>query len=145
MAKQKRRAQMVQSKGGHNGQVVEETFDDSLLPDATEIEKLSKLDPQIMDWLKDRAEKEQEFRHKMFDKKVSLVSTNEKGSRWINYLGLFFSFLLLGGGMFLSYVLIKEKHEILGSIFSGVMLVAIASIFMSKVKSNNNEKTPMNK
>ena len=44
--------------------------------------------------------------------------------------------------MYLSYTLIIEKHEVIGSIFSGVMLIAIASIFMSKVKSNNNEKTP---
>ena len=95
-----------------------------------------------MTWLKERAEKEQEFRHKAFNERLKIFSKTEKGSRWINYLGLLFSFMLLGGGMYLSYILIIEKHEIIGSIFSGVMLVAIASIYMSKVKSNNNEKTP---
>ena len=111
-----------------------------MLPDATEIQKLSELDPNIMTWLKERAEKEQDFRHGAFNQRLEIVSKTERGSRWINYLGLFFSFLLLGGGMYLSYTLIIEKHEIIGSIFSGVMLVAIASIFMSKVKSNNKEK-----
>ena len=141
MAKGRRKAQMTQSKG-HRGQMVEEVFDDNLLPDATEIQKLANIDPNIMIWLKERAEKEQDFRHSAFSSKVTLVSKTEKGLRWINYLGLFFSFILLAGGMFLSYFLIKEEHEIIGTIFSGIMLVAIASIFMSKVRSNNNETTP---
>ena len=141
MAKGRRKAQITQSRG-QRGHMVEEVFDDSLLPDASEIQKLSVIDPNIMTWLKERAEKEQNFRHSAFSTKLNLVSKTEKGLRWINYLGLFFSFILLGGGMFLSYILIKEKHEIIGTIFSGVMLVAIASIFMSKVKSNNNETTP---
>jgi len=141
MAKQRRRAQVSKTKN-HQGHYVEETFEDNLLPDASEIEKLSKLDPNIIQWLKSRAEKEQDFRHKTFTKRVNLVSKTERGLRRINYLGLLFSFILLGGGMYLSYTLITEDHEILGSIFSGVMLISIASIFMSKVKSNNNEKTP---
>lgn len=141
MAKQRRRAQVSQSEN-HRGHIVEEVFDDNLLPDASEIAKLSQLDPTIIDWLKERAEKEQNFRHTAFENKVDLVSKNEKGNRWINYLGLICSFFLLGGGMFLSYTLIVNNHEILGSVFSGVMLISIASIFMSKVKSNNNEKTP---
>ncbi|CAA0154726.1 hypothetical protein [Tenacibaculum maritimum] len=141
MAKQKRKAQVTQGDG-RKDHLIEETFDDSLLPDASEIEKLSQIDPEIINWLKSRAEKEQEFRHKTFNKKFNLVEKNENGLRWINYLGLILSFFLLAGGMFLSYTLIKENHEILGSAFTGLMLVAIASIFMSKVKSNNNEPTP---
>ena len=141
MAKQSRRAHISKSSD-HQGQTIEEVFDDNLLPDATEIQKLAELDASIVQWLKERAEKEQEFRHNTFLKKIHLVHKTERGLRWINYLGLLFSFLLLAGGMFQSYTLIKEGHEVLGSIFSGVMLVAVASIFMSKVKSNNNEKTP---
>lgn len=141
MAKQHRRAQISRSKN-HQGHIVEEVFDDNLLPDAAEIKKLSELDPDIIQWLKQRAEKEQDFRHKSFTSRVKLVSRTERGLRWINYCGLLFSFFLLGGGMYLSYILIIEGHEVLGSIFSGLMLFAIASLFMSKVKSNNNEKTP---
>jgi uncharacterized membrane protein len=144
MAKQSRKAQVSRSKH-HQGHIIEEVFDDNLLPDASEIKKLSELDPNIIQWLKERAEKEQEFRHKTFASRVKLVSKTERGLRWINYLGLLCSFLLLGGGMFLSYTLIMNEHEVLGSVFSGVILVPIASIFMSKVKSNNNEKTPQGK
>jgi uncharacterized membrane protein len=144
MAKQRRRAHISNSRN-HQGQVIEEVFDDNLLPDASEIKKLAELDPDIMNWLKQRAEAEQGFRHKAYNNRVTIVSKTERGLRWINYFGLFFSFLLLGGGMYLSYVLIIEDHEILGSVFSGFMLLAIGSLFMSKVKSNNNEKTPNQK
>jgi len=137
MAKQHRRAQISRSKN-HQGHIVEEVFDDNLLPDASEIRKLSELDPNILDWLKDRAENEQDFRHSSYTKRIKLVSKTERGLRWINYFGLFFSFLLLAGGMCLSYTMIIEGHEILGSIFSGTLLFAIASLFLSKVRSNNN-------
>lgn len=143
MAKQHRRAHISRSKNSQ-GHIVEEIFDDNLLPDAREIKALVELDPDIVQWLKQRAEKEQDFRHKSYTNRVKLVAKTEKGLRWINYLGLFFSFLLLGGGMYLSYTLIINEHEVLGSIFTGSVLIAIASIFMSKVKSNNNERTPRN-
>lgn len=136
MAKQKRRAEVRKGQTGHS---FEESFDDSLLPDASEIQKLHQIDPDIMDWLKARAAREQEFRHESFDKKVHLVNKTERGIRWINYLGLFFSFLLLSGGMFLSYYLISEDHEIIGSIFTGGMLLAIASLFLNKVQGNGSK------
>ena len=56
MAKQSRKAQLTRSNT-HQGHTIEEVFDDNLLPDATEIQKLSELDPNIMTWLKERAEK----------------------------------------------------------------------------------------
>ena len=141
MAKHQSKAGIVDSKD-QKGLTIETTFNDSLLPDAAEIERLHKIDPDIMQWLKDRAKDEQDFRHKTFNERLKMVSRSDRGSRWINYLGLFFSFVLLSGGMFLSYTLITEGYEILGSIFSGAMLIAIASIFMSKVKSNNSKRTP---
>ena len=136
MAKQKRKAQLVRKPGQAIGHI-EEEFDDNLLPDAEEIAKLHQIDPKIMEWLKERAEKEQEFRHKAYFERINLVKKNERGSRWINYAGLFFSFILLGGGMVYSYKLIMAGHTIIGSIFSGVVLLSVASMFLSKVKGNN--------
>ena len=141
MAKGSRKQQVVKS-GGKQGHLLEETFDDSLLPDVNEIEKLTALDPNILQWLKDRAEKEQEFRHSIVREKIDLVKKNDRGTRWINYSGLFFSFMIIGGGMFISYLLIINSFEVIGTIFTGVILLGIVSIFMSKVKSNNQEKTP---
>ena len=135
MAKQRRKAQITK-KQGQLGHIYEEIVDDNLLPDADEISKLSKIDPEIMQWLKERAEKEQEFRQKAFMERLELVKKNERGSRWINYAGLLFSFLLLGGGMYSSYLLIMAGHTLVGTLFSGVVLITVASMFLSKVRGN---------
>jgi len=136
MAKQRRKAQITK-KQGQLGHIYEEIVDDNLLPDADEISKLSKIDPDIMQWLKERAEKEQEFRQKAFMERLELVKKNERGSRWINYAGLLFSFLLLGGGMYSSYLLIMAGHTLVGTLFSGVVLITVASMFLSKVRGND--------
>ena len=136
MAKQTRKSAVVHNEGG---QVVEEIFDDNLLPDASDISKLKQLDPDIINWLKSRAEQEQTFRHKYHSRRIRLVERDERGSRWVNYLGMFFSFLLLSGFGYLSYFLISENHEVLGSIFSGAILIAIAQVFLSKVITKNSK------
>ncbi len=136
MAKQHRRAAITKTEN-QQGRIIEEVLDDSLLPDVAEIERLYQLDPDILVWLKERAEKEQDFRQKAFNSKLDLVKRTEVGDRRINYMGLIFSFIILLAGMFLSYTMIMEKHEVLGSIFSGATLVAVISIFMGKVQSNN--------
>ena len=140
MAKQQRKQQLVKSQHGQ-GHIVEEVFDDNLLPDATEIEKLYRIDPTILDWLKTCAEKEQSFRHEAFSKKVDLVEKTEKGDRMVNSMGLIFSFIIVLAGMVFSAYLIHEDHEILGSVFGGSILVVIVSTFLAKVtKSNINKK-----
>ena len=48
MAKQQTRHQVVKNQQG-KGVLVEEVLDDNLLPDATEIEKLYKLDNNILE------------------------------------------------------------------------------------------------
>ncbi|WZL89773.1 hypothetical protein VS868_03275 [Salinimicrobium sp. 3283s] len=137
MAKQRRRAHLQKGHNGEHQGHIEETFDDSLLPDAAEIKRLQQIDPNMITWLKERAEKEQEFRHEFTREKLGMIKSTEKGERRVNYLGLICSFLLLGGGMFISYLLITGGFEIIGSIFSGTTLVAIASIYMRKVRSSN--------
>ena len=60
MAKQQKKQQVVKNQQGQ-GLLIEEVLDDNLLPDATEIEKLHRIDNNILEWLKQTAEKEQEF------------------------------------------------------------------------------------
>ena len=142
MAKQQRRQQLVRNQQGQQGHMVEEVFDDNLLPDAAEIEKLYAIDPHILAWLKQSADKEQAFRHKAFETKTDLVRNNERGLRKVNTMGLVFSFILTLAAMGFSSWLIFCDHEILGSIFGGGVIIAIISAFLSKVivpkQSNHN-------
>jgi len=140
MAKQHRKHHLVRNQQGQ-GHLVEEVFDDNLLPDAAEIEKLYAIDPHILDWLKASADKEQDFRHKAFHVKTDLVKNNEKGVRRVNTMGLTYSFILTIAAMAFSAFLIYCDHEVLGSIFGGGVIIAIISAFLSKVivgKNNNN-------
>lgn len=139
MAKQQRKQQIVRSEHGQ-GHMVEETLDDNLLPDASEIERLQNLDPHIMEWLKSSAEKEQAFRHKTYQERINIVKASDKGDRIINILGLVFSFIIVLCGMLFSAYLIREGYEILGSIFAGGLILSIISLFMSKVNKQSNKE-----
>ena len=114
MAKQSIKQQVVRNHQGQ-GHSVEQVFDDNLLPDASEIQNLHVLDPNILEWLKQCAEKEQNFRHIASAKRIDLVKKTEIGERTISIMGLIFSFLLVLSGMFFSGFLIHTNHEIIGS------------------------------
>lgn len=139
MAKQQRKQQIVRGEHGQ-GHLVEEIFDDNLLPDASEIEKLQALDPKIMEWLKSSAEREQNFRHSVYTERLNLVKRADRGDRWVNILGLIFSFIIVLSGMVFSAFLIYEGHEVLGSIFAGGLIISIISLFLSKVKKQNGDE-----
>ena len=136
MAKQSRKQQIVK-QGNNQGHLVEEIFDDNLLPDAAEIEKLMELDPTIIDWLKKSAEKEQDFRHQAVNKKIDLVSKSDKGIRNISLLGLVFSFLIVLSGMAFSAFLLQLGYPVVGTLFAGATMVSIVALFMAKVSSKN--------
>ena len=134
MAKQQKKQQVVKNQQGQ-GLLIEEILDDNLLPDATEIEKLHRIDNNILEWLKQTAEKEQEFRHQALTKKLQIAEDSEKGLRRISQLGIIFSFIIVVLGMFFSGFLIYIGQTIIGTIFAGGIILSIVSAFLKKVKA----------
>ena len=124
---------------GHQLEHVE-VFDDNLLPEACEIERLTLLDPQIMVWLKERAEKEQDFRHEAYNKKIKLLSKSENRITSLNFFGLSLSFLSLGGIIFFSYLLIINGLKVQGSVFSGATIIGVLAFIFRTPKKQNNQK-----
>lgn len=116
-----------------------ETVDDNLLPEAAEIERLHKLDPTILDWLKCRAEKEQDWRHEYQDYRADLIHANEKSNRILNTLGLIFAFIIFMGGMAFSYFLIMKDHVVTGTLFCGGTLLAGAGMFINRQTANKKQ------
>jgi len=133
MAKRREKHEVVESQRGQ-GYVVERAFDDSLLPDASEIEKLYKLDNHILEWLKNTAEKEQNFRHQAFQKKLEIVEKEERGSRQISKMGITFSFIIVLAGMAFSAFLIYIGQIVVGTVFAGGIIISIVTAFLKKVK-----------
>lgn len=119
----------------HNGARQYEIMDDSLLPDVREVERFAVLDPNILEWLKTRAEKEQDFRHSDRKKQLNILTNDQRGNRIVNYLGISFAFILVLVAMYISYQLIISNHETLGGIFGGSIILAVVGAFLNKVKN----------
>src|SRR5690606_10333982 len=56
-------------------------------PEATEVKKLHSLDPSILSWLKERAEKEQDFRHLAYSNKFEISERRSKRESTNSILG----------------------------------------------------------
>lgn len=135
MAKQTRSQKQVRVQS-HQGSGFEhentEVFDDNLLPDASEISALSQIDPEILNWLKVRAEKEQDFRHENFKKRTEILEADVKGNQALNKMGMTYAFLIIMSGMCFSAFLIYLGHLLTGSIFSGLTIIYAAALFYKR-------------
>ncbi len=107
-----------------------ETFDDSLLPDAIELEKLKELDPDIINWIKERTAKEQDARHDFNDRKLKLFEKSSTRFFSIDILTLFFAFAIVMSGMVFSYFLIINDMKTQGTIFAGATIILAATAFL---------------
>lgn len=117
-----------------------EVFDDSLLPEAGEIEKLNAIDPSIIGWLKTRAEKEQEFRHDAFNRRVKIVDAHNQREHNTSRFGLTVYFLLVAGCIVCSYLLLQDNHKTEGSLFGGAAVVLALAVLISRKKPQAPEK-----
>jgi len=120
-----------------------EVFDDNLLPEATEIERLHHIDSSILEWLKTRAEKEQDFRHSAFNRRVTLVDKHNKRDHDTSRLALIFYFVLVGGCVTASYFLLQADKNLEGSIFgtAAVILALAVLITRRQAKSPGKEES----
>lgn len=129
--------------GNNRGAQVEqyESVDDGLLPDAEELAKYKELDPNIIEWIKIRAEKEQEMRHRFMDSKMAMSNSALRKGFSLDILILIISVIVLCGGMVFSYFLISQGKELAASLFGGGTLVfAVNSILNFRRAVINNKK-----
>lgn len=131
MSSQKR---LIKATNQENQQSLEHTevFEDSLLPNASEIERLTKIDPNIIAWLKERAEKEQDFRHSAFmDQSIKMESLYRREHNTTRY-GLTIYFVLVSFCIGASYFLLKEGHNVQGSLFGGAVVILALAVLVGR-------------
>jgi uncharacterized membrane protein len=116
-----------------------EVFDDNLLPDANEIEKLHLIDPDIIHWLKNRAEKEQDFRHKAYENRTVLVDKSNRRDHNTSRLALIIYFLLVLSCVAASFFLIREGHRLQGSIFGGAAALLALAVLITRRQPKKQE------
>jgi len=109
----------------------EASYDDTLLPDALELQRLQALDPTIMDWIKARTEREQDMRHEFSRHKMKLVDRGQRMAVRVDVLTIFCAFFIMMAGMGLSAFLLYSSRVLEGSIFAGATLFFAAKAFLN--------------
>lgn len=119
----------------------QESIDDSLLPEATELASLKELDPDVMSWIKDRTAKEQDARLDFNNRKMRLLERGQKMSYNIDLVAVVAAFTITMSGMLFSYFLIQADQIITGSIFAGSTILFAANSFLNFRKKNSGNTT----
>lgn len=131
-----KRKRSISQNSPQNFQVSEE-HDDGFLPDIKTIEEFTKLTPDAPQFFIETAKREQEFRHELTRKGMKLSSREQLLSHGLNYFGLACALLIGVGAMAFSYFLIMENKDMLGTIFAGGTLIAMAALFIRAVSGRN--------
>ena len=130
MAKQQQQNKLAKTNRGEY--MVEQNFaiDDSLLPSANELEKLKDIDPTIIQWLKDRAEIEQNARIGFNNTQLKLTEYNLHKTHSFNYTALIFSFILFLSILGLSAYFIINGLSVTGTIFGGAAIISAVIFYV---------------
>ena len=141
MGKHSRKITAAKQGDRHGLQQIDE-IDDNLLPDAEEIAKLQALDPDIVSWLKARAEQEQSFRHSAHNERIRIIEKQDKREHNTARMGLFSYVLLVIICIGASFILLRENHHLEGSVFGGAAgLLAFAVLLGRRPKKTTNSKS----
>jgi uncharacterized membrane protein len=100
--------------------------EDNLLPQAEELEKLKQVEPTIIPWIMQRAEKEQDTRMHFNTENIRLAHRD----MGITQTSLWLAFALSIAILALSALFIYLGKEVAGTIFGGVGILVIIRSFL---------------
>jgi len=136
-----RRTDVHNAQGNGVSYEHQESFDDNLLPDAAELERLHNLDPEIMAWMKATTSKEQAARHDFNSRKIGLFESSQRKSFQMDVLQATYALIIILTGMLFSYLLIEKEQILYGSIFASGTILFAANAFLKFRKPSNNSET----
>jgi uncharacterized membrane protein len=124
MARQQQNTRVIANK--NQGAIEQQTIvDDSLLPSSEELARLKEIDPNIITWILQRTEKEQDARLNFNSEKIKLAHRDMN----ITISSLWLAFALAVLILALSGLFMYLGKEITGTVFGGVgILVIIQSL-----------------
>lgn len=125
---------------GLNGVQLEQNtvYDDNLLPAADELYKLNSINPDIIPWIMNRTEVEQDSRVWFNKKRLKLAGREINLAGVSTILGLGLAAGLMAFFFYLSYDLIIKGYEVLGGIFGAVDVCGLLSV-LSKFQMRKNK------
>lgn len=130
MAKQQHQNKVAKNKQGELLLEQNLAIDDSLLPNASELEKLKEVDPQIISWILERTEIEQNARIEFNQERVKLAKFDLKKTHVFNITALIFGFIIFIAVLALSAFFIINNLFVEGTLFGGTAIIGGALFFI---------------
>jgi uncharacterized membrane protein len=113
-------------------------IDDNLLPSADELIKLKGVSEDIVPWMMERAEKEQDARIKFNEDRIKIAQSDFKHMHLYSLTALIMAFIIVLLFIGFSFYLIMNGSETVGTVFAGGAIVLIVSYFL-KAKHKETE------
>ncbi|MCM1301943.1 MAG: hypothetical protein NC226_09500 [Bacteroides cellulosilyticus] len=119
-----KKAEQNKISSGANGISVEHNavYDDNLLPATDELAKLHAIDPDIVNWIKDRTIIEQDARIDFNNKRIAIASREVNLSAILTGGALLLYILVISAFFYLSYNLIIKGYTVAGTVFGSADL-----------------------
>ena len=136
MAKQKS-VHSVAKQGNNQVVHVSHEQDDNLLPNPEELQKYQDLDSTMIEWIKNRCDKEQDARISFNNEKIIINKSLNNKLFTIDMTSIIASVLVVLSGMTMSCFLIYLGHILTGTIFGGSVIVFYAIRILNFRKNQN--------
>jgi uncharacterized membrane protein len=130
MAKHSQQNRLAKAKTGEILLEQNNAFDDSLLPSAEELGKLKEIDPNIVKWIMDRTEMQQNARIEFNKNRIRLSEYDLKKTHRFNFTALTYGFIIFLAILTMSAYFIYNGLPITGTIFAGTAIIVGAIYFI---------------
>lgn len=118
----------------------QDSIEENLLPPFEELKNLQTLDPNIIQWIKDRTEKEQDARLDFNDRRMGLVEKGQKMGYRMDMTTVICALIVILSGMLFSFFLILNDKDVLGTIFAGGTILFSVYAFLNFRRKKNSIK-----
>ena len=135
MAKKAEQTQIRENSDGKLSAVRNTIVDDNFLPSADELAKYQNVSKEIIPWIMQRVENEQNARLKFNDGNIRLAEKDLKFRQIYDIVALIISFILVLCSFAATIFLIVKGYNIAGSIFAGGGVAIIIYALLGKRKT----------
>jgi uncharacterized membrane protein len=137
-----KRAHQNKLSNNKNGVMLEQNtvYDDSLLPSADELAKLSSISEDIVPWVMKRAEVEQDARINFNKEKTILIKSDMAHTHIYNFFALIMAFIITLFLLLASCYFIVKGYSVAGTVFAGGTIALIIFYFLNSPKNKSREE-----
>lgn len=133
----KKRSNTSLTHGTSGNKIVhQEQIDDELLPDSHELKRYSEINPDVVTFIMERTQVEQDHRHKIRALQSAEAAKNNLRGYRVTMHGMYIGGIIIVVVLFFAYNLIMAGHHIVGGIFGGTSVLSAIILFVNKGKSH---------